>query len=90
MEKNTFFIRHNCYQISGEIKVEDNIVGYVSGEKESFKNFYTSVGNGQANSPEGVKNDITAKENIFDGNGLDWNTFTFKPTVEFSSYGAQR
>lgn len=90
LEKNTFFIRHNCYQISGEIKVEDNIVGYVSGEKESFKNFYTSVGNGQANSPEGVKNDITAKENIFDGNGLDWNTFTFKPTVEFSSYGAQR
>ena len=90
MEKNSFFIRHKCYQIRGEIKVEDNIAGYVKGEKESFKNFYTSVTNGQANSPEGVKNDITAKENIFEENGLEWNTFTFKPTAEFSSYGAQR
>lgn len=89
----SMFIRYACKQIAGDISLGDNkaYVAYNTGE---FKYFYTS---GTTNiAPEGVINnkyDAIKAEGLFDttnGAVYDFDTFTFKPARDYTSYGAQR
>lgn len=90
----SMFIRHIIKQINGDISINNNIA-YVNDTGGEFKYFYTS---GTANVlPNDVniinKYEDMKREGIFDtskGAIYNFETFEFKPSSEFTSYGAQR